>query len=39
MRKLFLIFCSSLVLSTALAVTALSDARDTGLYATLSRDV
>jgi len=39
MRKLFLIFCASAVLSAALAVTGLSQARDDGLYATLSRDV
>lgn len=39
MRKLFLIFCSAVVLSTALAVTVLSDTRDDSLYATLSRDV
>ena len=39
MRKLFLIFCSSVVLSTALAVAGLSNAHDDGLYTTVSRTV
>ncbi len=39
MRKLFLIFCSSLVLTTALAVAGLSSAHDDGLFTTVSRTV
>lgn len=37
MRKLFLIFCSSVVLSTALALVGMTNAQDSSLYATLSR--
>ena len=39
MRKLFLIFCSSVVLTTALALVGMTNAQDDGLYATLSRTV
>lgn len=39
MRKLFLIFCSSLVLTTALAVAGLSTAHDDGLFTTVSRSI
>jgi hypothetical protein len=39
MRKLFLIICSSLVLTTALAVAGLSTAHDDGLFTTVSRNV
>ena len=39
MRKLFLIFCSSLVLTTALAIAGFSAGHDDGLYTTLSRTV
>lgn len=39
MRKLFLIFCSSLVLTTSLAVAAFSSAHDDSLYTTVSRGV
>ncbi|MDB5470358.1 MAG: hypothetical protein JWR84_1918 [Caulobacter sp.] len=39
MRKLFLIFCSSMVLTTALAVAGLSSAHDNSLYTTVSRSV
>ncbi len=39
MRKLFLIFCSSLVLTTALAVAGLSNAHDNRLFTTLSHTV
>ena len=39
MRKLFLIFCSSVVLTTALAVAGLSSAHDDDLYTTVSRTV
>lgn len=39
MRKLFLIFCSSVVLTTALALAGMTNARDNSLYATLSHTV
>jgi hypothetical protein len=39
MRKLFLIFCSSVVLTTAIAVVTMTNGQDDGLYTTLSRTV
>jgi hypothetical protein len=39
MRKLFLIICSSLVLTTALAVAGPSTAHDDGLFTTVSHNV
>ncbi|MDO9335204.1 MAG: hypothetical protein Q7T61_02270 [Caulobacter sp.] len=39
MRKLFLIFCSSVVLTAAVAVVGVTHAKDDGLYATVSTPV
>ncbi len=39
MRKLVLIFCTSLVLTTALAVVGVSTANDDSLFTTVSQTV
>jgi|EndMetStandDraft_4_1072995.scaffolds.fasta_scaffold619795_1 hypothetical protein len=39
MRKLFLIFCSSVVLTAVVSLVGMTNAKDDGLYATLSRTV
>lgn len=38
MRKLFLIFCSAVVLTTSITVVGLSGARDHSLFTTVSQN-